>query len=183
MSALVRRAVDTDAEAIGALHIRSWQTAYRGHLPDPFLDALSAELERRVEFWRSHISASGSALHEIWVADVEAHVNGFMAIGPARNAESPGSGELYAIYVHPDCWRRGLGRILLQHATRRLTELEYSAAILWVLASNLKARGFYEHAGWTVDGGSKMEVLPDGTELREIRYRIILGREKGNGKS
>ena len=180
MSAIVRQAVIADANVVAAVHIKSWQTAYRGQLPDDVLDNLSGELERRTEFWREHISTAPSGKHEIWVADLEDQVasqlNGFAALGPARDEDAV-TGELYAIYVHPDRWRHGLGRALLAHATRRLSALGYANAILWVLESNIRARAFYERAGWTLDGGTKIEMLPDHVELREVRYRIRCRQE------
>ncbi|MGC2476093.1 MAG: GNAT family N-acetyltransferase [Candidatus Sulfotelmatobacter sp.] len=180
MSAIVRQAVIADANVVAAVHIKSWQTAYRGQLPDDVLDNLSGELERRTEFWREHISTAPSGKHEIWVADLEDQVasglNGFAALGPARDEDAV-TGELYAIYVHPDRWHHGLGRALLAHATRRLSALGYANAILWVLESNIRARAFYERAGWTLDGGTKIEMLPDHVELREVRYRIRCRQE------
>jgi len=177
ISASIRQAVEADAGAIAALHIRSWQSAYRGQLPDHFLDSLDHELGRRTEFWRTHISMVSSAKHEIWAADLEACVNGFVALGPARDTESEATGELYAIYVNPDRWDQGLGSALLAHATGRLTALGYSAAILWVLESNTRARRFYERAGWAADGRIKIETLPDNVELREVRYRTRFGQQ------
>jgi GNAT superfamily N-acetyltransferase len=87
-------------------------------------------------------------------------------------------GELYAIYLDPQCWGQGLGRKLLAHATRRLLSHGYSIAILWVLESNRRARRFYEIAGWTLDGATKLENIPDGIELREVSYQISFSREE-----
>ena len=39
-----------DASAIAEAHIRSWQAAYRGWLPDEMLSGLDAHLERRVGY-------------------------------------------------------------------------------------------------------------------------------------
>ena len=39
----VRRATVADAPAMGRLHVRAWQAAYRGHMPDDYLDGLRAE--------------------------------------------------------------------------------------------------------------------------------------------
>jgi GNAT superfamily N-acetyltransferase len=176
MEALVRRAVPEDAEAIAALHIRSWQIAYRGQLPDQYLDQLGEQLSRRGEFWRTHISNPPTSKNEIWVVDTETRVDAFAAIGPAREADPNVTGELYAIYVDPDRWGQGLGRALFTHATGRLKSHGYSTAILWVLASNIRARRFYEIAGWSVDGGSKLESQA-GFELRELSYRILFRRQ------
>jgi len=178
MNALVRQATPHDAEAIAEVHIRSWQVAYRGQLPDHYLDHLGHELDRRITLWRSEISSPRSATNEVWVAGTEAEVSGFVALGPARDADSSVSGEVYAIYVSPNRWGRGLGRALFAHATNRLASLGYSTAMLWVLESNTRARRFYEVAGWAVDGGSKRESNPAGIELREVSYRIRFNREK-----
>lgn len=177
MSALVRKAVDGDAQAIASLHIKSWQSAYRRQLPDEFLDHLSNELERRTEFWRTHISTAGLGRHEIWTAKVETRLNGFAALGPARDADADAAAELYAMYVDPECWSQGVGRTLLAHSSERLAALGYSIAILWVLESNIRARRFYERAGWRADGGSKIESLPDSVTLREVRYRILFSQK------
>jgi GNAT superfamily N-acetyltransferase len=175
MERLVHRAVPEDAEAIAALHIRSWQIAYRGQLPDEYLDQLGEQLSQRREFWRTQISTPPTTKNEIWVVGPEARVDAFAAIGPAREADPNVTGELYAIYVDPNCWGQGLGRALFTHATGRFRSLGYATAILWVLTSNIRARRFYEIAGWSEDGGSKLESLP-GFELRELSYRILFRR-------
>lgn len=177
MRTLVRRAVETDAEAIARLHITTWQSAYRGQLPDRFLDSLTMELASRTEFWRTHISAQSSARHEIWAADFDGDLQGFAALGPSRRDDEAGSGEVYALYVDPGHWNHGVGGSLLAHASERLFR-EYANAVLWVLESNTRARRFYEGAGWSLDGGIKIENLPDGAGLREVRYRIFCTRVK-----
>lgn len=159
------------------MQIHTWQIAYRGQIPDTHLDQLSSEFDSRVEGWRSHISESAAAKTEIWVSDGGSQVVGFAALGPARDADAL-TGEIYAIYVLPEHWDQGRGRALLSHACDRLTSLAYQTAILWVLESNQRARRFYEIAGWALDGGTKTETRPDGTELREVRYRVSLHQEE-----
>jgi len=39
----VRKAKVEDASAIAFVHVRSWQVAYRGHMPDEFLNGLDVE--------------------------------------------------------------------------------------------------------------------------------------------
>jgi GNAT superfamily N-acetyltransferase len=178
MDSLIRGALVTDAESIAAVHIRSWQTAYRGLLPDSFLDGLDRELDQRAAFWRREISVPRTKTTEVWVTETKSQLNGFAAFGPARGSDSIAIGELYAIYLDPQCWGQGLGRKLLAHATRRLLSHGYSIAILWVLESNRRARRFYEIAGWTLDGDTKLENIPDGIELREVSYQISFSREE-----
>ena len=176
MKTHMRRATESDAEAVARVHITSWQSAYRGQLPDRFLDDLSMELESRANFWRGHIATQSSARHEIWTAEVDGSLQGFAAVGPARRDDESGCGEVYALYVDPLRWSQGVGRLLLAHAVQRLFR-GYTRAVLWVLESNARARRFYERAGWAVEGGTKIEHLADGTELREVRYHVSCSRE------
>jgi ribosomal protein S18 acetylase RimI-like enzyme len=177
MNVQIRQAVETDAEAIATLKTRSWQSAYRGQLPDRFLDDLSLELASRIDYWRMHILTQPSAKHEIWAAEGGGLLRGFAAFGPARRDDEAGLGEVYALYVDPPHCGQGVGSSLLSHAVQRLSR-DYANALLWVLESNFRARHFYERAGWALDGGNKIENLPDGTELREIRYRVFCIRAK-----
>jgi GNAT superfamily N-acetyltransferase len=168
----VRRAQPGDAPAIATVHIRTWQSAYRGLLPDDYLDGLSQEFPQRSEMWQKEISTPRSPRHEVWLAGIDQQVDGFVALGPARDADPNATAEIYAIYVRPDRWGQGVGRSLFSHAKGRLASFGYSGAILWVLESNRRARRFYEIAGWTADGGTKLEICPNGMELHEVRYRI-----------
>ena len=174
----LRPAIAEDAKAIATVHIQSWQSAYRGQLPDRYLDNLGQELERRTEMWRSGITAPRTSGTEVWVADWGAdsdrRIDGFVAFGPARDPDPNAGAEVYAIYVHPNVWGQGLGRTLLRRAMERLQSLGYSTSMLWVLESNARARRFYEAAGWSADGRTKLETLPDNIELRELMYRTRL---------
>ena len=46
----VRSANLDDCAAIAAVHVRAWRAAYRGHMPDEFLDRL--DIGERTEMWR-----------------------------------------------------------------------------------------------------------------------------------
>lgn len=175
LDAGLRRATLSDAEGIAHVQVHTWQIAYRGHIPDSYLDKLGDELDHRVERWRSHVSDSSINKTEIWVSERHLQVVGFVALGPARDADAL-TGEIYAIYVLPDHWDEGRGRALFRHATDRLMSLGYESAILWVLESNQRARRFYEIAGWTVAGGTKIDTSHGGVELREVNYRVTLRR-------
>src|SRR5271157_4790297 len=93
MQPLVRRAEPEDAESIAQVHIQTWQTAYRGQLPDGYLDGLSQELDHRTEIWRAHISAPRTSQLEIWVAGTGAQVQGFAALGPGRGTDPSVTGD------------------------------------------------------------------------------------------
>lgn len=167
----IRPAQPRDAAAIALIHVRTWQAAYRGQLPETYLKSLDAELDQRTARWeRSIANATARGQHQL-VAEESGRVVGFVTFGPSEDEPvDPEVGQVYAIYVDADYWDRGYGRELFAAAVRGLTDAGFDAATLWVLDSNTRARRFYEAAGWVADGATKTERRGD-VELREIRYR------------
>ncbi len=53
--------------------------------------------------------------------------------------------------VAPDCWRRGLGRRLMEEAETRLRALDCPKINLQVRRSNARVIEFYERIGYSVD--------------------------------
>ena len=78
-----------------------------------------------------------------------------------------------SIYVLPIHWGQGGGRLLMDEAVRSLALAEFREASLWVLATNARARRFYDAAGWSPDGGEKVDQSL-GFPLAEVRYRRSL---------
>jgi ribosomal protein S18 acetylase RimI-like enzyme len=168
---ILRRAEPEDAEGIAAVHVRSWRAAYRGLVPDDFLVQLS--VAERAAAWREQLvdEAGGRGT---FVAQSRDALVGFAAVGPTRDPfANPGTGEVYAIYVDPDEWRRGIGSSLLTQAVEDLRGRGYTSATLWVLVANDIGRRFYEQHGWQVEGARQTYPI-GGVELEEIRYRIEL---------
>lgn len=169
----IRAAVAIDSHAIASIHVRSWQDAYRGQVPDHILDSLSVEdWEQR---WRGRFADSDRGVR-VWLAERGGRAVGFASTGPARDENAAtNSGEVYAIYVHPEVIATGVGRLLLDHAVADLRSRGFHAATLWVLETNTRARRFYEIAGWSDDGATRREDM-QGVELREVRYHSSLAR-------
>ncbi len=165
----VRDARLEDVPGIVDVHIRSWQIAYQGQLPDDLLAAQEARRADRTQIWDRAIRNADLDRRRILVADGGGKVLGFISSGPARD-EPEHVGEVYAIYLDPSAWGHGIGRELFREATDWLAKEGYREATLWVLASNSRARRFYEAAGWNADGGTKIETY-QGTSLEEARYR------------
>ena len=165
---IVRRAEASDAKCIAEVRVAAWKSAYRGLLPDHVLDGLMVEdSERR---WREHIAKS---LLHILVFEHEERIIGFAACGNSQDEDVDREkvGELHVMYVHPDEWRRGYGKALLEEAMSRMRGEGYESVILWVLRGNEQAIGFYEKAGFGADGASRVKQRSDGTEMPIVRYR------------
>jgi ribosomal protein S18 acetylase RimI-like enzyme len=174
---LIRRATPGDETAVATVHVRSWQVAYRGLMPDEVLDGLS--VERRADMWRAILEPGpGAARHIFLVAEAGGGERpdgnalcGFVHVGPARDADlGPETAELTSIYLLPEAWGRGAGRALMARAVDAMREAGYASAVLWVLVTNERARRFYDIAGWSADGTEKSEPFGPAT-LVEARYR------------
>lgn len=163
----VRFAKPEDAPQIAKIHVKTWQCAYRGQIPDAYLDSLS--IEKRTKSWEENLNNSKSE-SKTFVAEEDGKILGFANVGSSRDKEvSPETGELWSIYVDPDNMGKGVGTQLLNASLGYLREQGFKKAILWVLTSNHKTRDWYESKGWKVEGKTKTEKR-DNFELDEIRY-------------
>lgn len=103
----IRRAEVSDSTSIGLVHVRSWQAAYKGLFPASFLDALDPA--ERGEAWGRYL-AERPAHAEVFIAEADGTVVGFVSAGPSREEGPDGEGEVRAIYLLADFWGQGTGR-------------------------------------------------------------------------
>src|SRR5437870_811356 len=79
-----------DADAIATVHVRSWQAAYRGIVPDAHLDRLS--IDRRAATWRESLA---NRPPDVFVAEREGRMLGWISVGKSRDADADSNtGEL-----------------------------------------------------------------------------------------
>lgn len=162
-----------DCHRVAEIRIGGWQSAYRGLIPQSYLDALDVEEDaerRRTRF----AQADGSVVN--LVAERDGEIVGWACHGPYRDREvRTADVELYAIYVAPERLGDGVGRALLAESVRRCAAAGHTRMFLWVLDGNARARRFYERAGFHADGAEEpFEV--DGVLVPEVRYvRALTG--------
>jgi GNAT superfamily N-acetyltransferase len=154
--------------------VAAWQANYVGLVSADFLQAL--DVERIAESWRT-VAASSRAFRQVLVSN--GLVIGAASGGPTSGAVQVGRAELYSLNVHPRYWGQGAGGSLLQASERRLWEAGFSAAILWVVAGNARARAFYERAGWQPSGEERTTSELTGSPLHEICLERELGSASG----
>jgi ribosomal protein S18 acetylase RimI-like enzyme len=178
----IRREEPEDAEAIAAVHVRTWQAGYAGIMPDEVLARLN------VDVWaqRRHDLGTADPDHPFTTLLAEdPGVVGFTTVGPYRNNQDPddldhGYGEILTMYVEPARWGTGVGRELMTAALAELTARGWTQLRLWVLEENARARRFYERAGLVADGErATFELQRSGGRapigLAEVRYAARLG--------
>jgi GNAT superfamily N-acetyltransferase len=166
----VRRVQAGDAAALARVHVRTWQVAYQGHVPQEYLDGL--DLAARQAQWERWIHDMRPPVGTSVLEHETDGVVGFIHVSPSRDADTDPAvvGEVGGLYVLPAYWGTGGGRLLMAEGVGRLVAAGYHEAILWVLGSNARARRFYEAVGWQPDGATKTDDSR-GFPLFEVRYR------------
>ena len=81
----LRPAGPGDVDAVGAVHAHTWQVAYRGLLPDDYLDHLRPE-ERAARYT---FGSDDPALPRTLVATEDGVILGFATTGGPRGESSP----------------------------------------------------------------------------------------------
>ena len=97
---------------------------------------------------------------QVFVAESDGAIVGFAAVVP----RSDGNAELDALFVEPDCWRRGVGRVLIGHAVERARA--NGAEALHVIG-NPHAEAFYRASGFETIGTFKTR-FGDGLLMRRL---------------
>jgi GNAT superfamily N-acetyltransferase len=164
---LLRRATPEDAAALAAVEVTSWRAAYRGLMPDAFLEGLSEE--GLTAGWRANLlKHAAQGRKRVLVAVRAAGVIGFVRVGLGWDMGEVGL--VYLLYVLPEHWNSGVGTTLMRAAIDELRDLGMCEAVLWVLRDNQRARVFYEGLGWRPDGRTTNADY-GGVQLEALCYR------------
>lgn len=153
-----------DAPGIGRVQVATWQSTYRGLVPDEYLAGLS--VAERVRQWAELLADPDGPRFVLIARDRGDECVGFVAAGPERSGHPVYRCEVYALYVLPSRQRRGIGRALMRAAASRLAAGDSRSILLWVLAANAPARQFYRALGGEVVGEQPMEI--GGVTLAEV---------------
>jgi ribosomal protein S18 acetylase RimI-like enzyme len=161
----IRAAETEDAPAIAKVHVDTWRAAYRGIIPQDYLDTLT--VQNRTIGWVRLLERGGGSLITLVSEDHDGRVVGFASGGPIRHRDPRFAAEIASLYVSPRAQRRGHGRRLFLALANRLAHRGLNGLFVWVLADNA-ARAFYE----TMGGREVNEITRDfaGVPLREIGY-------------
>ena len=158
-----------DAEDVEAVHYSSREAVYAGKVadwPPPGPDRTG-----RVERWRAWLA--DPEISSI-IAEIDGEIVGFCTIRPSQDEDaSDDTAEMPTLYIRPDVWHRGIGRVLCQACVDRARERGFETLTLWVLEVNGRARAFYKAFGFVPDGATKVDELTV-ERLVAFRYRMRL---------
>lgn len=162
---VIRQAKPSDAPSIAAVHVQSWRETYQGLMPDAVI--ASRTLDGRTRLWTTLLEED-NAQRNVWVADDQGQIVGFVSGGPCREAPWNGTfpGELYALYLLRSHQGGGLGRALFETCDTWLRAQEgLYPYVLWVLEGNERSLGFYTHLGGKVVVARMAKPVGDGVVL------------------
>lgn len=145
---------------ISRIYEESWKYAYRGIVPQAYLDAIPEG------HWVNNLDIPG---WNTMVCVENGTYIGTSSFCKSRWKQYPDAGEIISIYFLPDYIGKGYGRQLLNAVLGELKKQGFSEVFLWVLEENLHARHFYESFGFSRTD-DRMSGMIGGKELWEIRY-------------
>lgn len=164
MEVNIRKATLDDINTISNIYALSWKSAYKGLVPQEYLDEL------KNTFWVSSFQnwINNNTLTAQLICEDELPV-GCIAYGKARDDNFANWGEIKSFYLLPDRFRKGYGKKLLQTAIFDMKTNGYENFYLWMLKENYKARNFYESNGFICSNEEcTCEILQK--QLVEVRY-------------
>lgn len=161
----IRMATPDDCEAIVALHVAGWRSAYSPALATDWLREKVVDDRRQI--WRERVTYP-EAGQRVLVAHDESGLLGFGCVYLAADTEW--GSMLDSLHVRSDVRGRGVGtRLLHASAELCLDEAPGRRLHLCVLHANPRARTFYRRHG-ARNGGALVWRAPEGSRVPVWRY-------------
>ena len=148
----IRKAINSDAVNISALGICTWIDTYA---TTGVFDKISRYIH--TEFTETKILEIIKS-KTVYVCFEEDHLFGYMVLGP----EDKNKIEIETLYVLPGFKRKGIGRMLLDHAAGSQSKTYWLS--VWELNHN--AIGFYINNGFKETGETHFDLY--GDKIRNI---------------
>jgi putative acetyltransferase len=145
MKPIIRSYQFADFDAVIIL----WRASREVSLPD-FQLRKGHFFYEDLAYFREHVLPE----NDVWVVDESERPIAFLAIKDDF---------IDHLYVHPDYWRKGIGRLLLEHARK----LSPRHLWLYTLQVNLNARAFYEKNGFVI---TKFGVSQPPENEPDVKY-------------
>lgn len=169
----IKKATLKDVGIISNIYALSWKSAYKGMVPQRYLDEL------RDDNWvLSFKNWIGNNILTAQIIFENEKPVGCIAYGKARDIKFDNWGEIVSIYILPGHLRKSYGQKLLQAAIIDMKETGYENCYLWVLKENISAQKFYAANGFISSKDQcTCEIMQK--KLVDIRYILKLNEYRG----
>jgi len=174
----VRVARPKDAAEVARIYIESWHDTYPAVLSRNLLCAMT--LPGQTARWQAAIRMQKS--ETVLVAeDPRAGIVAMASLGPARDRSLGYDGEIYTLYVDPNYFGRGVGRVLLNGAFAVLRARGFTSCQIWAHAKN-NARFFYETMGGRVVAERTARMMGDTVPETAFGWRTLALAERSHAR-
>lgn len=146
-----------DIEQVRQVYILGWQNAFRGIVPQTYLDTMN-------------LADWAPPLNGAYVLTDGKNILGTSSIAPARDSAFDGWGEIISIFILPHLIGKGYGHQLFTFVRDKLIEQHYANLYLTVFEDNHRARKFYEKHDFSWNG-ERLTINVGGKDLIELRYQ------------
>lgn len=157
-----RWSTPADDRGLAEAHREAWRYAYAGIIPGLSLERM---ISRRGPAWWHRMHQRG---FRALVLDCDGTVAGYATLGWSRPPAPRFQGEIYELYLRPECHGCGLGRRLFEDARHELRRHGLDRVTVWALADNRLARRFYLAMGGVESGRAQERFC--GVPLDKIGY-------------
>ena len=149
-----------DKKAISRIYEESWKAAYKGIIPQDYLDSIPKGR------WINNLEKQG---WNTMVCLENGSYIGTSSFCKSRFEEYPEDGEIISIYFLPEYRGKGYGRKLFEAVLSELKKQGFKDKFLWVLEENRRARQFYELFGFKCTADYRKDII-GGKAVKEVRY-------------
>ncbi len=156
MKIIIRNAENSDLTGIINVHVETWKTAYKGVVPDNYIQSFIIRTQHKT--WQNQLKIMMKD-NNFFVAERDKdRIVGF-AIGGLERSNHPNyKGELMGIYILKEYQRQGIGKALTRKIIEELIKMEINNMLVWVLENN-PYRAFYETLGGKIVDKKEHETL------------------------
>ncbi len=156
----IEKVSERTASAASRIYALSWKVGYKGIIPQKYLDGLTTGS------WTPRFK---EAVYKDYILEDNGRYVAASSVSPARDGNMKGWGEIVSLYVLPEYFRNGYGKLLFEHDVEQLKNDGFEKIYLWVLEENHRARAFYKAMGFFFNGDTSV-INIGGEELTELRY-------------
>lgn len=150
----IKRINSADLADAAKVYSKAWQASHKGIVDDDYLAVHSTDYKQ------DELEIKGNkACNEIHLL----RDNGIPVGIAILNIEQ---GEITSLYISPEYWGKGYGKVFLDFAADRLKH--FDSIFLTVMNKNARARRFYEKYGFEYTGEEK--ILSVGKGISELKY-------------
>jgi ribosomal protein S18 acetylase RimI-like enzyme len=158
----IRHAKPQDAPGLSRVFEQAWREAYQGIIPGVALERMLAR--RGPRWWHSTVSRG----RPLAVLDIGQGIAGYVSYGRCRDRALPAKGEIDELYLAPEYQGLGFGRRLFKAVRNDLADRDMDRMVVWALADNERACGFYEGMGGRSIAQVKERI--GGVSLSKVAY-------------